>query len=75
MMTLSKLQLVQCEKTQIVDAKQGIAKAYFKSSKMADLYPNLFRILWQSTLPCFKVKIFILSFARNHFSKSGGGGG
>ena len=63
------------EKIQIVEAKQGVAKAYFKSSNMADLYPNLFRILWQSTLPCFKVKIFILIFARNHFSKPGGGGG
>ena len=45
------------EKTNIVEAKQGIAKDYFKTSDMAELYPNLFRILWQSTLPCFQVNI------------------
>ena len=50
------------EKRRIVDAKQGIAKAYFNSSKMADLYPNLFRILWQSTLPCFKVNMILSVF-------------
>ena len=27
---------------------------------MKTLYPELFRILWQSTLPCFKVKLFII---------------
>ena len=45
------------EKTNIVEAKQGIAKDYFNTSDMAELYPNLFRILWQSTLPCFQVNI------------------
>ena len=45
------------EKTNIVEAKQGIAKDYFNTSDMAKLYPNLFRILWQSTLPCFQVNI------------------
>ena len=47
----------EIEKTKVVEAKQGIAKAYFNSSNMAVLYPNLFRILWQSTLPCFKVNL------------------
>ena len=60
----------QTEKTEIVAAKQGIAKAYFKSSNMADLYPNLFRILWQSTLPCFKVKIANCKFTLIDFSSS-----
>ena len=46
----------EAEKMNIVQTKQGIAKEYFSSSDMASLYPNLFRILWQSTLPCFKVK-------------------
>ena len=45
------------EKKNIVEAKQGIAKDYFNTSDMAELYPNLFRILWQSTLPCFEVNI------------------
>ena len=37
----------------IIKIKQDVAKNYFKTSNMRSLYPNLFRILWESTLPCF----------------------
>jgi hypothetical protein len=40
-------------KREIVKEKQSVAKNYFKTSDMSTLYPELFRILWQSTLPCF----------------------
>ena len=42
------------EKEFIADTKQKIAKDYFNESNMATLYPELFDILWESTLPCFK---------------------
>ena len=41
------------EKKQIIRQKQDIAKNFFKKSDMQTLYPELFRILWESTLPCF----------------------
>ena len=37
----------------IAKKKRLIAKTYFEKSNMATLFPELFRILWQSTLPCF----------------------
>ena len=36
----------------VVNKKQEIAKNYFKKANMRSLYPELFRILWESTLPC-----------------------
>ena len=42
------------EKKRIIREKKDIAKNYFKGSNMPTLYPELFRILWESTLPCFK---------------------
>ena len=42
------------EKEKIIKAKKMIAKAYFAKSDMRSLYPKLFQILWESTLPCFK---------------------
>ena len=36
----------------IVDEKMGIAKGFFINVDMHTLYPELFRILWFSTLPC-----------------------
>ena len=42
------------EKKRIIREKKDIAKIYFKGSNMPTLYPELFRILWESTLPCFK---------------------
>ena len=38
----------------LVKAKKGIAKNYFRESDMPTLYPELFRLLWESTLPCFE---------------------
>ena len=32
--------------------KRGIAKTYFGMSDMKKLYPKLFQILWESSLPC-----------------------
>ena len=42
------------EKDMIIQTKKDFAKNYFKQSDMQTLYPELFRILWESTLPCFK---------------------
>ena len=42
------------ELTAIANKKRKIAKTYFEESKMATLFPELFRILWWSTLPCFE---------------------
>ena len=42
------------EKDRVIKEKKDIAKIYFKESNMSTLYPELFRILWESTLPCFK---------------------
>ena len=44
----------QVEKEEVVKAKQSIARDYFQTSDMAELYPKLFQILWESTLPCFE---------------------
>ena len=41
------------EKNNIVQEKQSLAKNYFNTSDMTTLYPELFKILWESTLPCF----------------------
>ena len=41
------------ELTAIAKKKRMIAKNYFEKSNMATLFPELFRILWQSTLSCF----------------------
>ena len=36
----------------VINKKQAIAKNYFRKADMQSLYPELFRILWESTLPC-----------------------
>ena len=41
-------------KDRIASEKKDLARNYFKSADMATLFPRLFRILWQSTLPCFQ---------------------
>ena len=41
------------ELTAIANKKRLIAKTYFEKSNMATLFPELFRILWRSTHPCF----------------------
>ena len=38
----------------IITEKKGVAKNFFENANMRTLYPELFRILWDSTLPCFK---------------------
>ena len=40
----------------IIRRKKEIAKNYFEASDMRSLYPELFRALWFSTLPCFESK-------------------
>ena len=42
----------QSNMNQLVDELQKRAKEFFKNSDMADLYPNLFEILWYASLPC-----------------------
>ena len=41
-------------KKRLSEEKKDIARGYFKDSDMQTLFPELFRILWESTLPCFK---------------------
>ena len=41
------------EMGEVVKRKQDIAKNYFRTANMRTLYPHLFEILWESTLPCF----------------------
>ena len=41
-------------KKKLIKDKKNVAKKYFRDSNMQTLYPELFRILWESTLPCFK---------------------
>ena len=41
------------EMGEVVKKKQDIAKNYFRTANMRTLYPHLFQILWESTLPCF----------------------
>ena len=43
----------QDAKARIVKEKMTVAKTYFSASDMGKLYPELFKILWFSTLPCF----------------------
>ena len=43
----------QDAKARIVKEKMSVAKTYFEDSDMGELYPELFKILWFSTLPCF----------------------
>ena len=38
----------------IAGKKQMVARNYFNKSNMKTLFPQLFQILWQSTLPCFR---------------------
>ena len=40
------------ERERIVKKKKDTAKNFFAKARMAFLYPELFRILWESTLPC-----------------------
>ena len=42
------------EKKAIIEKQKMVAKHYFNDSDMGSLYQELFRILWHSTLPCFK---------------------
>ena len=44
----------ELHKENIVTEKKGVAKNFFKNAAMQTLFPELFRILWDSTLPCFK---------------------
>ena len=37
----------------IIEEKQQTAKSYFDTVEMQSLYPELFSILWESTLPCY----------------------
>ena len=39
---------------EVIKEKKEIAKNYFSTVDMKSLYPELFRILWESSLPCFK---------------------
>ena len=41
------------QKQLIAQTKETIARNYFHESNMTSLYPELFNILWDSTLPCF----------------------
>ena len=43
----------QDAKARIVKEKMTVAKTYFEASDMSKLYPELFKILWFSSLPCF----------------------
>ena len=40
-------------KEEVVKEKKEIAQNYFRTVDMQSLYPELFGILWESTLPCF----------------------
>ena len=40
-------------KEEVVKEKKEIAQNYFSTVDMQSLYPELFRILWESALPCF----------------------
>ena len=49
------------EKETVIQRKVEIAKNYFTEVDMEILYPKLFRLLWESTLPCFKEEHMLLS--------------
>ena len=38
----------------IIQEKSRISRSYFEKANMSTLYPELFHLLWKSTLPCFK---------------------
>ena len=42
------------KKNNIIEKMKNTAKDFFKNSDMKSLYPELFRLLWKSSLPCFK---------------------
>ena len=35
----------------------SLTKSFFESADMATAYPNLFKLLWYSNIPCFKNNI------------------
>ena len=41
------------ELKEIIKQTEGMAKKFFTSSDLKTMYAHLFRILWESTLPCF----------------------
>ena len=41
-------------KEELIKKKIAIAKKFFNDSDMKTLYPELFHLLWESTLPCFE---------------------
>ena len=51
----------------VVNAIQNISKNYFSNSDMAKLYPNLFKILWYASLPCYDSHD---GLSENHLIKS-----
>ena len=40
------------EKQKIIQEKSRISRSYFEKANMSTLYPELFHLLWKSTLPC-----------------------
>ena len=44
------------ENRRIIQEKSGISRSYFEKANMSTLYPELFYLLWKSTLPCFKTQ-------------------
>ena len=49
------------EKETVIQRKIEMARNYFTEVDMEILYPKLFRLLWESTLPCFKEEHMLLS--------------
>ena len=39
---------------EVIQEKKEVAKNYFSTVDMKSLYPELFRVLWESSLPCSK---------------------
>ena len=44
------------ERRKVVSEQKRIAVNFFANANMSSLYPELFRILWESTVPCFEAK-------------------
>ena len=42
------------ERKKVVSEQKSIAQNFFANANMRSLYPELFRILWESTVPCFE---------------------
>ena len=42
------------ERKKIINEQKSVAKNFFANADMTFLYPELFRILWESTVPCFE---------------------